>query len=301
MYEATVDVEEFRTAIAPTAAAVRSLASFVVARYGQSPAVPSEGIAEIGAEAKFASSDWASPVMDAHSFGDTTLFAVADYGSGFAHAIEADPTPVFAHLVQARAALEISTVAAWLNEPGIDPAERIKRALCEQLYSAIELVRLGLDPDASERVKRWKETATGLGWEVQERGNKPRVGGAGRPSVPVGIDQLMLGEASRIGRTQWSYLSSVSHGTWYGLSGSFVARDDAASGIPGTARVAIGTNSSSINMQAVCVLRCLRKAAEARYRLMRLDDDEWRAAARAAEGYEITLIRQAAAAGLVEA
>jgi len=174
--------------------------------------------------------------------------------------------------------------------------ERVKRGLCEQLYSAMEQVRLRLEPEqAQERLKRWKQDAASCGWTVSSGvGGKSIVYGVSRPSIPEGIDQLMLGEESRIGRTQWSYRSAVTHATWYGLVQPFVSRDDSGTGIPDAARVAIGTTSSAVNAQAICVLRCVRKTASARFRLMAWDDEEWAETARAAEAFEGTLIVGAA-------
>lgn len=58
-------------------------------------------------------------------------------------------------------------VAAWLNDPKADVTERVKRGLCEQLYSAMELVRLRLEDDAAERRDYWKACAASLGWTVE--------------------------------------------------------------------------------------------------------------------------------------
>lgn len=37
-------------------------------------------------------------------------------------------------------------VSEWLGEPSVEPLERIKRGLCEQLYSAKEVEDLNLQP-----------------------------------------------------------------------------------------------------------------------------------------------------------
>jgi hypothetical protein len=46
-----------------------------------------------------------------------------------------------------------------------------------------------------------------------------------------------------------------------------------------------------VQAQAVCVLRALRKAADARFVLMGWADDDWRAASARAEQHEITLMQ----------
>src|ERR1700722_13437021 len=52
--------------------------------------------------------------------------------------------PQARQLVVARSVFDASVVAAWLNDPKADATDRVKRGLCEQLYSAMELVRLRL-------------------------------------------------------------------------------------------------------------------------------------------------------------
>jgi hypothetical protein len=218
-----------------------------------------------------------------------TLTAAADVARSFAVLLDADLTPVYGHLVVARSVFDASVVAAWLNDPTVDLSERVKRGLCEQLYSAMELVRLGLEDDAAERRDFWKARAAALGWNVKPN-TKPVIDGTSRPSVPQGITELLVGDDdARIGKAQWSYLSSVSHVTWYGLRQAITSTTPA----PGVAGglVSYGTTSSSARAQAVCVLRALRKAANVRFVLMGWADDDWRATSARAEQHEIALIQ----------
>jgi len=138
---------------------------------------------------------------------------------------------------------DASVVAAWLNNPKADATERVKRGLCEQLYSAMELVRLRLEDDAAERRDFWKACAAALGWTANVSSNKPVIDGTSRPSVPRGLSELLVddGEA-RIGRAQWSYLSSVSHVTWYGLRQAITSAAPSPAPSPGLA--SYGTTSS---------------------------------------------------------
>jgi hypothetical protein len=73
-----------------------------------------------------------------------TVMAASDYGHCYASLFDAsqDRAPVYGHLAIARAALEACVVSSWLNEPGIEPLERAKRAYCERTYSAWEVKRL---------------------------------------------------------------------------------------------------------------------------------------------------------------
>ena len=247
---------------------------------------------EIAVEATFASRSggWQEPIRDTHTFGGMTLTAAADFARSFAVLIDADSTPVYGHLVVARSMFDASVVAAWLNNPKADAMERVKRGLCEQLYSAMELVRLRLEDDAAERRDYWKKRAKSLGWTIKVSNNKPIIDGTSRPSVPSGIAELLVGDGkARIGRAQWSYLSSVSHVTWYGLRQAVTSA--APSPTPGPGLATYGTTSSSVRAQALCVLIALRKAADARFILMGWTDDEWRAVCARAQQHEMALMQ----------
>ncbi len=193
-------------------------------------------------------------------------------------------------MVLARSALEASVVSAWLNQPGIEVAERIKRGLCEQLYSAMELVRLGVEDDPRERLERWKATASALGWTAITNRAKPVLDGTTRPSVARGIEELIVGDGNWcLGRVEWSYLSSVSHVTWYGLRQAMgePGPDDPS----GMAAVSYGTSSRSVLVQALCVMRALRSTATRRFALLAWEDEGWERASRAAALHELGLLR----------
>jgi hypothetical protein len=286
--------DAFREAMLPTIRAVRDLVDEIEnmdERHGALPSVSSQAMAEIAAESEWAArSDWENPVRDTHSFGAMTLVAARDYARAFAQTLDTVVTPVYAHMVMARSALEASVVSAWLNEPGIEVAERVRRGLCEQLYSAMELVRLKLEDDARKRVERWKATATALGWTAVTNRPKPAVESTNRPSVPRGIDTLVVGEGEwSLGRVEWSYLSSVSHVTWYGLRQALTESqpDDPTA----MATVAYGTSSQSVLVQALCVMRALRSTATRRFVLAGWEDEGWARASRIAAQHELGLLR----------
>jgi hypothetical protein len=287
--------EEFRQALAPTIGAVHDLVDAVgerAGRHGHQPSVSSRAMEEIAVEAQFAarSEGWREPIRDTHTFGGMTLTAAADFARSFAVLLDADSTPVYGHLVVARSVFDASVVAAWLNNPKADATERVKRGLCEQLYSAMELVRLRLEDDAAERRDFWKARAAALDWTVKTPNSKPVIDGTSRPSVPKGLSELLVNDDdARIGRAQWSYLSSVSHVTWYGLRQALPSTAPPPGIAPSPA--SFETTSSSVRAQAVCVLRALRKAADARFVLMGWADDDWRAASARAEQHEIALMQ----------
>lgn len=269
-------------------------------RHGFLPAVPSRAMGEREVEgARFkGKSDWDLPVTDTHSFGGITLTAACDDARCFADLFGGQRTPVYGHLVLARSALETSVVSAWLNEVGVGAEERIKRGLDEQLFSSYELKRAALEGDKPEdRIKYWKDVAKSFGWSGnKDKDGKVRVDGVGRPSVPVWINRLLVdGREASIGRTVWSYLSAVNHGTWWGLRDAIV-QPPSGRGASGLALAGIGTQSKSVLAQAACLLVALRRAAIERFDLMGWADDEWRAVSAVTERHVVNIIKAGSSA-----
>ncbi len=131
--------------------------------------------------------------------------------------------------------------------------------------------------------------SSGIGWTVKASSNKPVIDGMSRPLVPSGIAELLVGDGeARIGRTQWSYLSSVSHVTWFGLLQAITSPPPTPGLGPGL--VTYGTTSWSVQANALCVLIALRKAADARFVLMGWANEDWRAACARAQHHEMPLM-----------
>jgi hypothetical protein len=104
-------------------------------------------------------------------------------------------------------------------------------------------------------------------WSLAKSRGKPFVDGVSRPSIPAGITRLLVSdEASRIGKPQWSRLSAVSHVPWFGLRSALMLDDGAANIATGLTTVPVGTDSSVVSVQALCVINALRQAATARAR-----------------------------------
>jgi hypothetical protein len=302
----TVDPDAFREALAPIVAAMRD---FTVAvdevgpRHGNVAWEDSPAMREIGDEAEYAErSSWTGPITDAHALGELTLRAAADYVRTFAEAFTAERLPIYGHLVLARSALESCVISWWLSEPGIARDERVKRGLSEYLYSATEEGWLELQEDAGDRVDQWIARGASLGWVATDYNGKPWslansrgkpfVDGVSRPPIPAGITRLLVSdEASRIGKLQWSRLSAVSHVTWFGLRSALMLDDGGANIATGLTTVPVGTDSSAVSVQALCVIKALRQAATARFTLMGWQDDDWNTASRLAEQHELALLR----------
>jgi hypothetical protein len=101
--------------------------------------------------------------------------------------------------------------------------------------------------------------------------------------------------AWRIGRVQWSYLSAVSHVTWYGLRQAITEAGTKSD--LGPSLVSIGITLNSVRAQAVCILKTLRTAATARFTLMGWVDEEWQVASRRSAVHERELVEATSSSG----
>lgn len=221
-----------------------------------------------------------------------TLRAATDYVRTFAEAFRAERVPTFGHLALSRSALEAAVVASWLNDLKVDPLGRINRGLCELLYAAHEVNGLRIVDGATERLQEWKAVGEKFGWTTTfDRAGRPTVGGLKWPSIPMGIGQLLAGDGgARLGRLLWSKLSAASHVTWFGIEGALFAPAD-ESRASEFITAGVGTDSTSVRQQAVCLLRSLRRTATVRMILMGWNDADWEAACRPAEKHELALLR----------
>jgi hypothetical protein len=291
-----VSADEFRRAMAPTAEALDALVRAVEAtgpRHVGLPAPESEALKELASEDDYrARSGWENPITDTHSFGSMTLWAAADYVRSFATTLGGQRPPIYGHLALARDALEASVVSFWLNEREIAYDERVKRGLCEVIYSASEVKKLGLTDDAKAALAEKEEWAAGFGWEFRFVYGKPEIDGTKRRSVPDGIRGLLVAdEEAKLGRALWKRLSAVTHVTWWGLTWALDLPGVPARGGAGFTTVGVGTDSSKVQLQALCIVRALRVAASERFALMGWDDAEWEDARQAAERSELLLLK----------
>jgi hypothetical protein len=170
--------DKFRVSMAPYVQGTRHFCDAIDAvanRHGHLPDASSGAMKERAAEPAYReASTWRNPITDTHMFGGMTLRAATDYLRSFAQLFDTEEPPVYGHAVLARAAFESATVSAWLNEPRIGVRERIRRGLCEQLYSAREVHDLGIVDDSLERVDEWVAVATAFGWAAKFEGRRLR-------------------------------------------------------------------------------------------------------------------------------
>lgn len=294
--------DEFREAMAPVAAALNTLVRAVEAtspRHGDLPAPESEAMKELASEDEYrARSGWRNPVTDTHNFGSMTLWAAADYVRSFASTLGGEQPPIYGHLALARDALEASVVSFWLNERGIAYDERVRRGLSEIIYSAAEVKRLGLTDDADAQLAEANGWCDELGWGLHMAGRLPVVDGTKRRSVPEGIRRLLVAdEEARLGKLLWNRLSAVTHVTWWGLTWALDLVNAPAADGSGFTTVPVGTDSTKVLQQALCILKALRVAATERFTLMGWLDTEWDEARQAAEQFELALLKALVADG----
>jgi hypothetical protein len=166
-----VDPAAFIAGMADSVSTIRTLCSAISGastRHGNLPsATPNVAMSDIAAEERFAErmgEAWLVPVRDTHTFGGMTLVAASDYGECYAQLFAGERAPVFGHLVMVRAALEACVVSSWLNDPRIETVQRIKRGLCELVYSTWEVRRLNLDEQdqsTASNMTKYERSPTG--------------------------------------------------------------------------------------------------------------------------------------------
>jgi hypothetical protein len=293
----------FREWMRPT---VESLNAFTDAiedaavRHDTAPDADSQAMGELAAEDTYRSRcGWRNPVADTHSFGAMTLLASVDCTRTFAAAFATGHPPLYGHLVLARAALESSVVAWWLNEHEVAYETRVKRGLCEMLYSAREEKLLGLTPTAAQILAEREDYAAGLGWNLHwARGGKPVVDGERRPRPEAGITGLVVSDpGAQLGKALWSRLSAVNHVAWWGLQW---AQELPEAPLEATGSTSVATRADSrqvVAVQALCIVRALRASANERFKLMGWVDEAWTAALGACKTCESSLLAAATGSG----
>lgn len=294
--------EVFREWIAPHVAALREMTIAIDEtsdRHGRLPSTESRAMNDRGEEQNYRSrSDWEQPITDTHAFGALTLRAATDHVRGIAELFDSARPPLYAYLTLARAALESAVVSAWLSEPGIACLERIKRGLCEMLYSANEINELGLAPGGPEQVEFWKGVGASFGWTIDDSRTKPIVGGTRRPRVSDGIVQL-IGVSSDVANSLYSRLSAVDHVTWSGLISAMDLSGAQRDNRTGTATVPIAVDGGKVAAYTRYVVKSLHAAARIRFTFMGWLDESWSTIATNAEVLEDRLLKSAAASFLI--
>lgn len=287
----TVGADAFRERLAEQVAGIRALASAVDAVLNalREPDVESVAMGEIAAEQNYRSrSDWEAPITDTHSFAIATLRASSDYVRGFAELFGGDHPPMYAHLPLARAALEAAGTSFWLSELRIGPLDRMKRGLCELLYSANEVAALELSANSGESVQLWEGVARSFGWTVNNGRSKPIIDGTRRPRISESIVQLAGSPPdSQAGNVLFSRLSAADHVTWFGLTWAMDMTSVSHRPASTLQTVTVGTSSAQVAGIAFYLVRALRAAAANLFTFMGWVSSDWDQAAAAAQRLEI--------------
>ncbi len=286
-----VDADAFRLWMSPKVAALQSFTSAVdsvAERHGRVASVGSRARTELDGEHEYSAvSTWEMPITDCHTFGAMSLRAATDNVRGFGTLFTSGQPPLYPHLVLGRSAFEGAVVSEWLSEPSVEPLERIKRGLCEQLYSAKEVEDLNLQPEMPSRVDEWVAVARSFGWTPNLSRSRPIIDGTKRPRLSDGIVKLAgSAENSRIGDLLFSRLSAVDHVTWFGLQWAIHLDQATADDVSRIATIAIGADGVQVSAIGFYLVRALRAAATARFELMGWNDAEWQEDARRAFALE---------------
>jgi hypothetical protein len=255
---------------------------------GQIPAADSPGMRELAEQQRFVNQAWTQPVDNAHSIVSLLTYAAVDHTRGFAHLFAQPPTPTYAHLVLARAALEAFGACSWLCEPNIGTENRLKRSLVIELDDALNRKRYGL-PDirakGKEILAQIRRGGELTGWTIIANDRQQVVDGVVAPSMgdmiaeavgSAGVTDPHSGSSTTF-KAVWSYLSGVAHGYTFALFQSLMP-SETDTPIDGLARMDITTNSLSVHIMGVAVASAATTCIDRVFGLMGWTDPHWSSA-----------------------
>lgn len=250
------------------------------------PAADSLAMAELADAAQFeANSPWGDPVQDAHNLGQLLLFAMGDYVEALVTVLSREGrTPVYAHAILARAALEHAGRASWLFEPAIGFRLRVARGMNDRIFGLSQQARLPLSEQdlarGSERLKELLGEASRLGFQtVLDRRTGVRYVEETRPGQTQLVKNLLSGDGdATLGQLVYGLFSGVAHGTTFGLMSSVRAAPNAPRP-PGVQWGAVGTDSLDVVHALAAVILGVREGVGRRNQLFGWKSDSWSSAA----------------------
>ncbi|HEX6758873.1 MAG TPA: hypothetical protein VF086_10775 [Propionibacteriaceae bacterium] len=298
-----VSDDEFANVMLPGTRALDALANTFISmneRHGYIAAASSRAMAEIAAEARFASEAWPEPAHNAHTMVGMLNRAGVDHAASFAHLFSSAPIPVYAHLVIARAAMEAFAWAYWLGDPNIGVELRIKRSKVWQLADAQQLRRLRMDELVmrSKRLKARVRRGAPKGWTIVCNDKTISVDGETKPTTTQAISAVLRIDPKASltgGGPLWGYLSGVVHASQYALISS-MEPDTAAEEIElGPYLAATVTGSDRVHFIAANICRAAINACDAEVSLLGWDHDPaWQTAVNNAAAYIQAVIQSTA-------
>lgn len=246
----------------------------------------SQAMAELNKEREYAgSAPWGDrPVEGAHVQAQWLLYAASDSAFGVVRLLSTEDTPIYAHMVLARGALEQAGRAWTLVNPAISLRLRIARSMNERLYGMAEAGRLPIPEDQKRRMRNRRaallDVADELGFRKVRRNRRTP---ASLEEERMGQTALVralfdLGDDPRLGRLLYGYYSAVAHGTTFGLAQSIKAAAPDMPEVRGLTRGVIFTNSTGVVSVLTSMILGLGAALRVRNEYLGWKSDEWDAA-----------------------
>ncbi|MFA5788068.1 MAG: hypothetical protein WDA71_13985 [Actinomycetota bacterium] len=265
--------------------------------WGSLPAADSLAMAEIASEAEYKGGEpWGDePVRQAHNFGSLLLVGAEDDARSACRLLSGEPTPVFAHVVLARAALEHAGRAWWLLDPRIGTRLRIARGFNDRLYGLGQQDFLPLEEPEKQRARERRMAlfaeAERLGFRKITHRKQPPALEEQRPTA-TSLVRRLLGdhEDRRLGSAVYGLFSAVTHGTTFGVSQSVDIDAPGAPQTPGVTWGAVFTSSRDVCSALTAIILGLGTAYKSRNDLFGWRSEPWNTAhVRAARAAKIAL------------
>lgn len=193
---------------------------------GGIPAATSAAMAELADEPKWTGTWGDEPLQQAHSIAGLRLAVAEDCIRSIGRLLDSDPPVIFAHMLIARSALELSARSWWLDELGIGHETRIARTMTERIYNFREQAKVPadvIDETGRTLAQRADDGISAIVDEAVRRGihvNAARtvVGGHARPGSTQSVRSLIeVMAGDEIDVVVYRYFSAIEHGTSYGL------------------------------------------------------------------------------------
>jgi len=278
--------EAFEAHVAPTRGALTALldaSDQLRDEWGSMPSADSPAMAELAAEAPFkGSSPWGEdPVGAAHNSGQLLLFGTGDCARALVRLLSHETTPVYAHLVLARASLELASRAWWLFEPAIGVRLRVARGMNERIFGLSQQSRLPLTEEdgarACERRDALFAEAERLGFQTVPAPPKaPRYLEEMRPGQTELIKNILsVGDDASLGAFVYGLFSAVAHGTTFGLTSSVTADAPNLPRTPGLTWGAVHTSSLGVVSAVTAVILGTAEAYRRRNKLFGWASQSW--------------------------
>jgi hypothetical protein len=258
-------------------------------KWGWLPAPESAAMAELAAGPQFEGNPttWGDPAHAAHNLGQTLLFAMGDCVGALVRLLSQRATPVYAHVVLARASLELASRAWWLFEPAIGLRLRVARVMNERIFGLAEQGRLPLPEQERTRVSERRDEllaeAERYSFQtVRDRRTGVRYLEEVRPGQTQLIKSLLRtpdGDDS-LGALVYGLFSAVAHGTTFGVMSSVTAADVTNLARPlGVKWGVASTNSLEVVHVLTAVILGTREALGRRNELFGWRSQSWSATA----------------------